>query len=409
MSELLRETRSLCPECLAVIEARIVEKKDCVYMEKSCAVHGFFSTLIWENTGENYRRWLEYGGAFDEDMGNCPHSCGLCPDHKTESISAALMVTTDCDLSCPICFTRGGKAAVPGLQELKRRLQFLEKDAALELCGGEPTTRDDLPQIVSTVKEMGFEYIQLNTNGIRIGREPAFLQSLKVAGLTTVYLGFDGVRPESYLAKSGRDLLPEKLLAIENCRRVGVAVVLVPCVIPGKNDDQLGEMIELAKEWMPTVKGVYFQPVSYFGAYPGTPSDSMRITIPEILRKLEWQTGGEVPAAAFQPGRYEHAACTFGGWFGKQNGRLVPYTSFQKRERAENVSVLRQKSKSMWRAGNMDFLSIGGMAFQDVWTIDLQRLCRCTVHILGEDGTKYPLCAKYITSRNGKRLYPNIS
>lgn len=409
MPEILKMTKSLCPECLGLTEARIVDRGNGVYMEKSCAEHGFFSTLIWQDTGENYMRWLEYGGAEARKSTSCPYTCGLCEEHQTQTVSAALMLTTECDLSCPICFTRGGERAVPSLSELRKRLEKVDRSIALELCGGEPTTRDDLPEIVAMAAEMGFGYIQLNTNGIRIGKEPDLLQRLKDAGLTTVYMGLDGVRPKAYTAKSGKDIFSDKIKALESCRKAAVAAVLVPCLIPGENDDQLGEIVDFAKQWIPTVKGVYFQPVSYFGAYPKAPDDSMRITIPEILRKLEQQTKGEVPVSAFQPGRYEHAACSFNAFFGKCGDRLIPYTRYVKRNRAESAEELREHSKAMWKHSEMEFLSIGGMAFQDVWNIDMERLCRCTVHIIGEKGRKVPLCSKYLTSCSGTRLYPNIS
>lgn len=407
---LLKKTLSLCPCCLKRIEAFIVEKEGTVFMEKSCAEHGFFSTLIWEDSGENYLRWLGHDGMSGSEPADCPKSCGLCAEHKSASISAALMVTTECDLRCPICFTRGGESHVPSLEELKRRLDSLDRSILLEMCGGEPTTRDDLPEIVSMASGMGFSYIQLNTNGIRIAREPLYLNSLAEAGLTTVYMGLDGVRVKPYMAKSGRDIMSHKLAAIENCRDADLAVVLVPCIIPGENSEQLGEILELAKTWMPTVKGVYFQPVSYFGVYPKSPDDSMRITIPRIMRLLEEQAKGEVPQSAFLPGNYEHPACSFSGVFGKVDGKLVPYTRFQKRTAGCNrAEELRLNSARMWKPGALELLSIGGMAFQDVWNIDLQRLCKCTIHIIGADGKRYPLCAKYLTSCSGKRLYPNIS
>ncbi len=86
---------------------------------------------------------------------------------------------------------------------------------------------------------------------------------------------------------------------------------MVPCVIPGSNDGQLGRIVSLAKNYMPIVKGIYFQPVSWFGAYPKIPTDNMRITIPEVLRLLEEQTDGELKSIDFLPGNCEHPACCF--------------------------------------------------------------------------------------------------
>jgi uncharacterized radical SAM superfamily Fe-S cluster-containing enzyme len=49
------------------------------------------------------------------------------------------------------------------------------------------------------------------------------------------------------------------------------------------------------------------------------------------------------------------------------------------------------------------------MFFQDVWNLDLDRLRRCCIHIATQDRRMIPLCAKYLTSANGRRLYPGMA
>ena len=50
------------------------------------------------------------------------------------------------------------------------------------------------------------------------------------------------------------------------------------------------------------------------------------------------------------------------------------------------------------------FLCISGMAFQDAWNIDLERLQRCCVHVLTAEGGLIPFCAYYLTGSDGHRL-----
>ena len=45
--------------CLKKIYADIVSRDGGIYMDKSCAEHSSFSTLIWADSAENYLRWLE--------------------------------------------------------------------------------------------------------------------------------------------------------------------------------------------------------------------------------------------------------------------------------------------------------------------------------------------------------------
>jgi hypothetical protein len=49
-------------------------------------------------------------------------------------------------------------------------------------------------------------------------------------------------------------------------------------------------------------------------------------------------------------------------------------------------------------------LCISGMAFQDAWNIDLERLQRCCVHVATAQGKLVPFCTYYMTDSGGRRL-----
>jgi len=49
-------------------------------------------------------------------------------------------------------------------------------------------------------------------------------------------------------------------------------------------------------------------------------------------------------------------------------------------------------------------LCISGMAFQDAWNIDLERLQRCCIHLITKDMKLVPFCAYYLTDAKGHRL-----
>ncbi len=133
-----------------------------------------------------------------------------------------------------------------------------------------------------------------------MAKDPSYVGALKEAGLASVFLQFDGMEDTVYRKLRGRDLFREKRLAIEHCAGHGIGVVLVPTLVPGVNTDQIGAIIEFALQELPAVRGVHFQPVSYFGRYPSPPGDEDRITIPEIITEIETQTGGRIRAGALQ-------------------------------------------------------------------------------------------------------------
>ena len=50
-------------------------------------------------------------------------------------------------------------------------------------------------------------------------------------------------------------------------------------------------------------------------------------------------------------------------------------------------------------------LGLSAMAFQDAWTLDLERLRQCHVHVVSPDRRVVPFCAWNLTSRDGRPLY----
>lgn len=420
MNRFLYKTKSVCPVCLRELPADILEREDGIYMDKSCPEHGPASTLIWADTGENYLRWLDYGGvdvkALPRTAEELERICGrggfACPACQAPA-SSALMTTNRCNMDCPVCFTRdkGEPLYEPSLQQCEQLMRsYYEtqgRDALLEFCGGEPTVRPDILELTELAREIGFDYIQLNTNGIRLAASPDFCRQLKEKGITTVYLGFDGMSDKPYLAKYGRNMLAVKKAAVENCALAGLAVVLVCCVIPGENDGELGQIVEYAKEHMPTVKGVYLQPISYFGIYPE--DNIRRITIPDVIRRLEGQHE-DIKAEDFGPGSYDHAQCSFNAcYLLDKQGHLRALSRFSKREEDKNaVHRLRANLRNTWLPSERKMLTIGGMAFQDGWNIDLMRLRKCSIQIITKDGSLLPLCSKYLSGCNGSRIFPGI-
>jgi hypothetical protein len=245
-------------------------------------------------------------------------------------------------LGCPVCFASSGLKAAsgPSLGELAERFRHLRAAAGscnLQLSGGEPTTRADLPDIIRTARAAGFAFVQLNSNGLRLGRQAGYAHALAQAGLSSVFLQFDG-SDATCQALRGRPLKVDKLLAVEACTDAGLGVVLVPTIARGVNDSEIGDILKLALAFGPAVRGVHFQPMASFGRYPDMAdmtgmTDMPEMpdmgnghrwspgpTLPEVLRALEDQTCGLVRADQFHPPGCEHELCSFSGTFVRTPG-----------------------------------------------------------------------------------------
>ena len=311
MEGYLGTTESVCPVCLRRVSAvRVVEDGD-IYLKKDCPEHGTYKVIIWRGA-EHYPEWDRPGrpGGPKKRLTpierGCPYDCGLCPKHKQDTCTVLMEVTNRCDLSCPICFASSNELPIyqPDLREIKGMYQTILESGGpypIQLSGGEPALRDDLPEIVGLARDLGFDHIQVNTNGVRLAEDLDYLLALKDSGTSVIFLSFDGVSNGVYRQLRGIELLDLKIQVLKNCSEAKMGVILVPTVIPGVNFQEIGEIIQFAKGWIPTVKGVHFQPISYFGRYPGAPEDEDRITIPDVLRALEVQTEGEVKFKNFIP------------------------------------------------------------------------------------------------------------
>ena len=290
MYEAFDVTKSVCPVCLRTIDAeKAVGDDGYIYLTKACPEHGSFETLIWEGCIVDYLKWGSApggGNAPDRTVpvkDGCPRDCGLCEEHESAGCCVLLELTKRCNLRCPVCFASAGEGSVePALSEISALYDMLMERGGpfnIQLSGGEPTLRDDLPEIVRLGRSKGFSFFQLNTNGLRLADEPGYAHMLREAGVSCAFLQFDGLCDSTYEALRGRALLDTKLRAIDSCAAAGLPVVLVPTLVPGINVSEIGEMLRFALSRAPQVRGVHFQPVSYFGRCELKEPET-RLTIP---------------------------------------------------------------------------------------------------------------------------------
>jgi hypothetical protein len=433
------ETTSLCPICLRKVEAYMYTEGDSVYMHKECPEHGEFKTLVWKAQNIRMQEWIRtkqrayVENTITQVEIGCPYDCGLCSAHRQHTCTALIEVTERCNLHCKFCFAdaeESQKKDIPLeniLYQYKNILKISGK-CNIQLSGGEPTLRDDLPQIVAMGAQYGFPFIQLNTNGIRLAKDEAFVKTLKEAGLNSLFLQFDGTDDEIYKKLRGKSLLDMKKKAIENCRKYGIGVVLVPTIVPKVNVENIGDIIDFGIKHSPTVRGVHFQPVSYFGRIPQEPEDEDRITLPEVMEHIHHQSNHMISLESMQPPGCENSLCSFNGNYLIEGKTLKPITkrsccssteekaeegankakafvsrnwSYQKIDQGEKLS---DWDKILSSIKNNTF-SLSGMAFQDVWNVNLERIKDCCIHVSTTDGKLIPFCMYNLTSQDGSSLY----
>ena len=222
----------------------------------------------------------------------CPWDCGLCPDHEQHSCLAIIEVNEACNLSCPVCFAdssvkRTGHRSLAQIEALLDVLVASEGEPDLvQFSGGEPTLHPQFFEILAAAKRRPIRHLMINTNGLRIAREPGFAERLAefMPGFE-VYLQFDSLRREALMDLRGADLTRVRTRALEALERAGVSTTLVVTVKKGVNDDEIPQIVNHALEWS-CVRGVAFQPIQDAGRNDGFDPKTNRIVLSEVRRGI---------------------------------------------------------------------------------------------------------------------------
>lgn len=321
---------------------------------------------------------------------------------------------------------------------------------ALQFSGGEPTIREDLPELVKTAKDLGFRHVEVNTNGIRLAQSVEYCKTLAKAGVSTIYLQFDGLTNDVYKFTRGLKLLETKMKAVENCREAGLkSIVLVVTLVKGVNEHQLGDIIHFAIKNFDVVRCINVQPVSLCGRLPEEEREKMRITIPDFMRLCEEQTNGKVKVNDFYPvptvvpiaqavgaikhKRYveftAHPHCGMATYLFVEAGKIIPITRYGNVEKFVNslqkvyeeankghetrakmrlVGAVRHVKFGLLRKYLLPVLTTGSykalgslqrktillssMHFMDPYNFDLDRAQSCCIHYAVPDGRIIPFC-----------------
>ncbi len=294
---------SICSTCYRRAEDKIVFENGNVYLLKRCPIHGSERVLMADDV-DYYRRCREvflkppemptrYNMPVRWD---CPYDCGLCTDHEQHSCLTLVEITDHCNLRCPICYAASGPARplYRSVAHVERMLDAIVRNEGqpdvVQISGGEPTLHPDFFEILDLAKRRPIQHLMLNTNGIRIARDPAFAERLAayMPGFE-IYLQFDSFEAAALQQLRGADLTAIRRQAIETLNRLGISTSLVVTLKRGLNDGEIGSIIDWAVQ-QPCVRGVVLQPIQVAGRCENFDPARDRLTLTEVRRKILEQT-----------------------------------------------------------------------------------------------------------------------
>ena len=224
-----------------------------------------------------------------------------------------LSVTDLCNLRCRYCMP-------DGVEKLEREAvltyeEFLRLAALFAQCGidtvrvtgGEPLVRKNVAQLVAGLKATpGIRKVTMTTNGILLAQQ---LPALLAAGLDSVNISLDTLRPEVFRQITARDEFAAVQAGLQAALESGIPVKLNCVPQAGVNEGELEDLAALAENRPLQVRFIEMMPIGYGAAMPC-------ISGPELRQRFarRWPELQPLTEAAFGDGPAVYY--TVPGWQG---------------------------------------------------------------------------------------------
>ena len=330
-----RQTDSLCPGCVkeareaiisgakpvkdlltekvGEIKANIIERDGQVWMVKECPIHGRYEDMMAVDV--NFLQWIEKNfpgrdirAHNDEKLHN--HGSSTIKHGRGSVLTVDL--TNRCNMMCDPCFMDANQVGfvhelkwedvteiLDNAMQIKPRRQM-----SVQFSGGEPTMSPFFIDAVRYARKLGFNSVQAATNGIEFAKDKDFCRRAFEAGLRYAYLQFDGIGNDANSHRQVGNLFDVKLRAIENMHEAGIEIILVITLVNGVNNDQVGPIVNFARENPKKIAFVAFQPVSFTGRDEEVTAERrlrQRYTLSHLAHDVKKQTGITEPTRDWFP------------------------------------------------------------------------------------------------------------
>jgi molybdenum cofactor biosynthesis enzyme MoaA len=201
--------------------------------------------------------------------------------------SIVVDVTHRCNMACANCYVPN--RAIPDLDArwLVSIFRRLPRGRYVRFVGGEPTLREDLPQLIREARACGHHPVVLS-NGLRFA-DRDYVRHLKRAGLQIAYLSFNGGFDDAlYERIDGMRCAARKRRAFENLRDEHLFTSIGMIIARGINEDEVRPVLEAVRSSR-NVRELHLRSIGAMGRYmTGAP-----LSQAELLRVFSRAAGVE--------------------------------------------------------------------------------------------------------------------
>ena len=291
-----RQTDSLCPKCVrearevilngevdysilktekvGEVKATILQRDNEVWMVKECPIHGKTEDIMAIDA-----RFLEHIESQFPGRDIRAHNDKELHNHGSSSVKwgrgAVLTVdlTNRCNMMCDPCFMDANQVGFVHELEWEEIKTILDnaikikprRQMSVQFSGGEPTMSPYFLRAVDYCRKIGYNSVQAATNGIEFAKNREFAEAAADAGMRYAYLQFDGIGNEPNQHRKIGNLFDVKIKAIENMHDAGIEIVLVTTLVNNVNNEEVGPIIQFARDNPGRIAFISFQPVSFTG------------------------------------------------------------------------------------------------------------------------------------------------
>jgi len=292
-------------------------------MVKDCPSHGHFEDVI--SIDPHFLRHLETvfpGRDIAAHRDEKIHNHGDSSIRYGRGAVLTIDLTNRCNMMCDPCFMDANQVGLVHeltFEDIKGLLDDAisirpRRQLSVQFSGGEPTLSPHFVEAVRYARKVGYEVVQVATNGIEFAMRPEFAREAAEAGLRYAYLQFDGIGNGANAHRGVGNLFDVKLQAIENLFAAGVSIVPVITIVNGINNEQVGRVIRFALANPRKIVFLSFQPVSFTGRDEEISDErrhAQRYTLSHLAHDVKRQTGLGEPTRDWFPISF---MSTFSDW-----------------------------------------------------------------------------------------------
>ena len=165
----------------------------------------------------------------------------------------------NCNQDCVFCQRNSLRdpSKTPTTKQVKEQIASGTVKERINFAGGgEPTMRDDLPELIAYAMQQGFGSISIETNAVRLS-DLSYLRTLKAAGLTSCQVSLHShLESVSDALNRAPGTFKKNIMGIENAISEGLAIDTLLFTITSDNHSGMIEYLDFIRSSFPHIKQV---------------------------------------------------------------------------------------------------------------------------------------------------------